>query len=180
MKNSVIHVFHGSVFVVKNPEIRPVTRPLDFGVGFYITTLKKQAEHWAESKAKKTGQPSIVNVYNLNLAELRKSLSTKGFKGTSDNWLDFVLRHRKESAYSLLTGKRPLLVAKQGVHHSFDLVSGEVADDDIFDSIELYESGVISKDELRRRVKIKRKNDQMCFCTEEALSFLYFKEHYNV
>ena len=171
-------VYHGSVFVVEKPEIRPVTRPLDFGVGFYVTTLQKQAEHWAKSKSKKTNQTPIVNVYDLDLLGLKKKLTTKEFKRTSDSWLDFVLKHRKETVYLLLPGKKTLLTTKEGVHHSFDLVSGEVADDDVFDSIELYESGVITKDELRRRVKNKRKNDQICFCTQEALNYLSFIEHY--
>jgi len=178
MKQSTIRVYHGSVDIVENPELRPVTRPLDFGVGFYVTTLQKQAEHWAQSKSKKAKKPPIVNVYDLNLSDLKRLLSTKEFRGTSDSWLDFVLKHRKDSAYIRLPGKKILLNANSNLHHTFDAVSGEVADDDVFDSISLYETGAISKEELRRRVRIKRKNDQICFCTQDALAYLKFIEYY--
>lgn len=38
-------VFHGSTDVVKNPDVNHSYRPLDFGKGFYITTVEKQAKN---------------------------------------------------------------------------------------------------------------------------------------
>lgn len=77
MKQDIIRVYHGSIFAVNNPEIRPVTRPLDFGVGFYVTTLQDQAEHWAQKKAEKINKTPIVSVYDLNLSELKRDLNVK-------------------------------------------------------------------------------------------------------
>ena len=37
-------VFHGSTDVVKNPDVNHSYRLLDFGKGFYITTVEKQAK----------------------------------------------------------------------------------------------------------------------------------------
>ena len=39
-------VYHGSLVVVENPEIRVVDRYLDFGYGFYTTMNEEQAVNW--------------------------------------------------------------------------------------------------------------------------------------
>lgn len=44
-------VYHGGIDVIKEPDINHSYRPLDFGKGFYITTVKEQAEKWAKRKA---------------------------------------------------------------------------------------------------------------------------------
>jgi hypothetical protein len=178
VKPNIIRVYHGSIYIVEKPEVRPVNRPLDFGVGFYVTTLQNQAEHWAQSKARKIRKTPVINIYDLDLAGLKKNLNIKEFKGTSNSWLDFVLKHRKGLVYDELSGKKLLLIANQKIHHSFDAVSGEVADDDVFDSLGLYEQGIISKNELRLRIKTKHKNNQICFCTPVSLSYLKFVEYY--
>ena len=37
-------VFHGSTDIVNKPDIAHSFRPLDFGKGFYVTTVREQAE----------------------------------------------------------------------------------------------------------------------------------------
>jgi len=177
-------VYHGSTEIVEKPEIRPVSRPLDFGAGFYVTSIRKRAEEWAQKKAEKEKCSPVVNIYEINLSALREKLKIKIFKGTSDNWLDFVLKHRKVSAYTVcnvqVTGTyRRRFIARDGTHHMYDIVMGEVANDDVFDSIEFYESGVINKNELKRRLKTKRVNDQLCLCTDDALSYLTYVDSIN-
>ena len=180
-----ILVFHGSTAVVDRPEIRSVSRPLDFGAGFYVTSIRERAEEWAQKKAMKEHNDPIVSVYSLDINLLQKQLCTKSFKGTSDNWLDFVLKHRRTTAYVRQTvrdngaASNRRFIANLGVHHTFDMVTGEVANDDVFDSIEFYESGVISKAELKRRLKTKQKNDQLCFCTPESLGYLSFNDSFS-
>lgn len=169
-------IYHGSVDIVKSPEIRLVTRPLDFGIGFYASTIKERAEDWARKKAKKANLTPIVNVYRLDMPALKEQLDVKFFEHTSDDWLDFVLHHRKVAAYTIersASGGRRLGM-RQGIHHSYDMVMGEVADDDVFDAITLYESSIISRDDLILRLRTKKLNDQLCFCTQNALSYLEF------
>ena len=179
----IITVYHGANALVQNPEIRPVSRPMDFGTGFYATTLITQAAEWARKKSIKEGGTPIVSVYNLNMGNIESERSIKSFAGTSDDWIDFILKHRKASAYNAvsvdISGKsRRRLVAKKGIHHEFDLVMGEVADDDVFDAITLYEVNVITYDELKRRLRTKRENDQLCFCIPASLTYLEFVGQY--
>ena len=51
-------VYHGSIEVVKSPDVLHSYRPLAFGKGFYVTTVKEQAEKWAKRKA---------DLYNRNV-----------------------------------------------------------------------------------------------------------------
>ena len=44
-------VYHGSIVEVVKPEVNRSYRNLDFGQGFYVTTVKEQAERWAKRKA---------------------------------------------------------------------------------------------------------------------------------
>lgn len=37
-------VYHGSTEIVKNPDVCHSYRRLDFGMGFYVTTVKEQAK----------------------------------------------------------------------------------------------------------------------------------------
>jgi predicted nucleic acid-binding Zn ribbon protein len=57
--NKII-VYHGSTHIVQQP-IRSFGRPnLDFGQGFYVTDLRKQALEWAQLVAnRKKEQPAL-------------------------------------------------------------------------------------------------------------------------
>ena len=37
-------VYHGSIAIVKKPDVIHSLRPLDFGKGFYVTTIKAQTQ----------------------------------------------------------------------------------------------------------------------------------------
>ena len=60
-------VYHGSTEIVKKPDDRHSYRALDFGKGFYVTTVREQAERWARRKADILGKDTaIVNLYQMN------------------------------------------------------------------------------------------------------------------
>lgn len=57
-------VYHGSNMVIDYPDIKHFFRALDFGKGFYVTTVKEQAERWARRKADICGAgKAIVTVF---------------------------------------------------------------------------------------------------------------------
>ena len=39
-------VFHGSFIEIKTPLVNVGRKELDFGPGFYVTTIRSQAERW--------------------------------------------------------------------------------------------------------------------------------------
>ena len=70
-------VYHGSDQIVKNPDTLHSYRALDFGKGYYVTTVREQAERWARRKADLTGGKAIVNQYVMK--EVSTDLRIKGF-----------------------------------------------------------------------------------------------------
>ena len=99
----------------KKPDVSHSKRFLDFGRGFYVTTYKSQAEHWAKRKSIRNGNQPIVNPYemrtegfaNFKLLNLNEDISA---------WLDFVFACRKSDL----------------IYLDYDIITGPVADDDVF------------------------------------------------
>ena len=57
----------------------------------------------------------------------------------------------------------------------FDIVEGPMADDQIWDYVEDYMSGKISKAAFWELIKFKYPTHQIVFCTEDALKTLHFE-----
>ena len=59
-------VYHGSSEIVDAPDVLHSYRPLDFGMGFYVTTLEVQAARWARRKTALLGKgKAFVNRYQM-------------------------------------------------------------------------------------------------------------------
>lgn len=152
---SDIILFHGSNVIVKRPLILENGFYKDFGYGFYCTELEKQAKRWALTKRKN----HIVNKYQyIETSELK----IKRFNKMSEEWLQFVVDCRR------------------GIKHDYDIVEGAMADDTIWDYIEDYVAGRISKNAFWELVKFKYPTHQIVFCTEQALQTLKFEGSYSI
>jgi hypothetical protein len=57
----------------------------------------------------------------------------------------------------------------------FELISGPVANDDVYETFNLYASGVLNKADTLKRLKVKVLYNQLVFTSQKALSFLQFK-----
>lgn len=73
-------------------------------------------------------------------------------------WLQFVVRNRR--------GEIP--------ENTFDMHIGPVADDNVYRSIRLFETGVLDADETVKRLKTEVLQDRWTFHTEKMLSFIHF------
>ena len=60
-------VYHSSAVVVDNPDIFHSRRYLDFGKGFYLTTIYEQAVRYAERFLRR-GRTAWVNYYSLSFS----------------------------------------------------------------------------------------------------------------
>lgn len=56
-----------------------------------------------------------------------------------------------------------------------DVVIGGVANDKVFNTVELFFDGLIDKAEAINRLRYEKPNLQICFRTEKALEFLHFE-----
>lgn len=148
-QNNICSIFHGSNVLVKIPAIRASGFYKDFGFGFYCTRIENQAIRWSLTKR---GE-HIVSQY---LFTPDASLKTLLFDEMTDEWLDFVASCRL------------------GVPHEYDIVEGPMADDQIWDYVEDYIAGAISREAFWALAKFKYPTHQIVFCTEKALSTLSF------
>lgn len=157
-------LYHGSLEIVKFPEIREANRSLDYGTGFYTTTSFEQAEAWAKRRMKeKSIAKGYVNVYDFR-EETDNGLNVLRFTKPDEEWLDFVMANRTVKGFS----------------HGYDIVCGPVADDRVYAAFALYEGGIINKRELIEALKAYKLIDQYLFHDEKSLTSLSFAEFVEV
>lgn len=153
MRNESRIVYHGSNVPVTRPEVRTNGFAKDFGFGFYCTDFERQAQRWALSK--RPGH--VVSVYGCGSFE---GLRAKQFPAMSEEWLDFVLSCRR------------------GGTHDYDVVEGPMADDTIWNYVEDFAAGLISREAFWALVKFKHPTHQIAFCSAEALARLEYRGCY--
>ena len=143
-------IYHGSNVEVAQPRILQNGFYKDFGYGFYCTNIERQAKRWAITRK----GDSVINryeyVYNNDLKILK-------FEGLSDEWLDFVA------------------VCRKGIDHEYDIVEGPMADDQIWNYVEGFLSGKISREAFWNLAKFSYPTHQIVFCTENALKTITFE-----
>ena len=150
---AVIHMEKKGVRVLKvrNPEVRKTRYAKDFSWGFYCTSNYEQAARWS----KKGRSRGIVNVFEYTETPM---LNIKKFPEMSDEWLDFIA------------------ICRSGKHHDYDIVEGPMADDTIWNYVNDFLSGDISREAFWALAKFKHPTHQISFHTEVALKCLSFKE----
>ena len=147
-------IYYGSNCIIEKPEIRMTKYNKDFGMGFYCTILKEQAIKWA-----KKYDNGIVNFYEY---KENTNLKTKEFTVMSEEWLDFIINCRN------------------GKKHNYDIVIGAMADDQVYNYINDYINGNISREAFWELAKFNHPTHQIAFCTEEALKSIKFVESIEV
>ncbi|MCL1927425.1 MAG: DUF3990 domain-containing protein [Treponema sp.] len=128
-------IYHGSAADIIKPDLSFARDRTDFGRGFYTTPIKEQAYKWAKRFQRRSGK-SYVSLYEINETVIRNDCLILEFAGYSDEWIDFVITCRNGNDKS-----------------DYDVVIGGVANDKVFNTIELYFDGLIEKSEALRRLK---------------------------
>lgn len=157
-----ITVYHGSTVEIRKPDITFSKKYVDFGKGFYVTTFQKQAERWALRRSLRTNSEAIVNVYELSEDYTSQNVLT--FEDDSA-WLDFVCACRRG----------------ENIYQQYDVIIGNVANDDIFKSVDMYFRGVWDKQKTIEELRYYKKNDQFAFVKQFMLDkYLKFVNAYKV
>jgi len=156
-------VYHGSSEVVRQPDILHSYRALDFGKGFYVTTVQEQAERWARRKASMVGGRAIVNQYQMD--DDMTELQVKRFPDDLSDWIEFVCDCRD---------------GKLG-YQDYDLIIGKVANDKVFRVVDMYHSGIWDKERAIMEIRAYPNYDQLAFITQIAIDkLLRFKGYLEV
>lgn len=145
-----MRLYHASTIVVEKPDVLHSRDKLDFGRGFYLTMFREQAVRYAERFTRR-GRVAYINTYELD--EETPGYIVKSFPSYDEEWLDYVSLCRK--------GLQP----KQ----AYDAVSGGIANDKVFNTVDLYFAGVITKEEALGRLKYEKPNHQLCILNGQML-----------
>ena len=146
-----IIVYHGSTEKVEFPDCKFGRRNLDFGHGFYVTDIRKQAADWATQTADRKHLTPILNIYRLNREAILNEARCLIFEAYDKQWLDFIVASRQ--------GKQ--------VADNYDYIEGGVANDRVVDTVNLYMAGLMDESTALRRLSEHRPNNQMCLLSQE-------------
>ena len=130
----MITLYHGSYIAVSSPLVGLGRKKVDFGQGFYLTKLYEQAKAWAITIAERKGrniQP-IVTAFTLDYDSiLADGLRVKFFDSYNLEWLEYVIDCRRGG----------------DMQKHYDIVEGGVANDNVIDTVEDYENGIITAEQ---------------------------------
>ena len=149
MKGESMILYHGSRQIVEYPEIRKAKYHNDFYFGFYCTRYEEQAKRWAA----RYGVNGYLNKYEY-VPDNR--LNCKVFTEMTEEWLDFIV------------------ACRSGKSHKYDIVEGPMADDTIYNYVQNYMDGKISRAAFWELAKFKYPTHQISFHTVSALDTLKF------
>ena len=150
-------LYHGSNTKIEKIDLSKCRPYKDFGQGFYLTEIKEQAEKMASRTAHIYEGEPIVTEFEFDESALTK-LSVKQFEGPNEEWALFVLANRSKE--------------NQQPTHSYDIVIGPVADDDIAQLFRNFNDGYINLAMLVEGLKYKKVSSQYFFHTEAATKYL--------
>ena len=158
-----MRIYHGTTEMIKNPDVKHSKKYLDFGKGFYLTTYESQAQKWALRKAMRKNTNAIVNIYELD--ENWEGLRVLSFEEENDKWLDFVCACRKG----------------EELNQDYDIIIGNVADDDVFKTVDMYFRGLWDKEKVLKELRYYKMNNQICIVNQETIDkLLTYVDYYEV
>lgn len=152
-------LYHGSNVEVREPKLISAVHTLDFGAGFYTTANFDQAADFAQKVVDRNEGRGVPTVTTYSFDEsMAGVVETRRFAKPSDDWLDFVVDNRR--------GKY--------VGPAYDLKIGPVANDNVYRTVQLYMTGVLTHEQTIEALKVRELFSQYVFCSERALALLHY------
>lgn len=158
----MITVYHGGIKTIEKPLVNIGRDNLDFGKGFYVSDILKQAKTWAEIKSRYyLDARGIINYYLLDFDNVIAKFRYKKFERYNQDWLRFIVDCRR--------GKP--------VWKSYDIIEGGVANDRVIDTVENYIAGLIDEVRALGLLATHRPNNQICILNQEIVDkYLHFEK----
>lgn len=152
-------LYHGSNVAIESVDLSKCRPYKDFGKGFYLTDIRRQAERMAARTAKMfRGEPALTSFeFDLDSA-IERGLKIKIFNAPDEEWARFVMANRDINVVQ--------------PSHDFDIVIGPVADDTIARLLRMYTENFISEEQLVRELTFSEVTSQYFFHTEAAIAML--------
>ena len=140
-------LYHGSYVSVPEPLTGVGRRELDFGPGFYVTSMREQAERWARRVCViHAADTPLLSIYEFDEAKLPDDVRCLRLEQYDSEWLDFIMRSRR--------GEEPW--------RDYDIIEGGVANDQVIDTVEDYYAGRITVEQAIGQLRFEQPTHQMC------------------
>lgn len=143
-------LYHASNIEIVSPDISYSRSKVEFGVGFYTTPCYEMSKSWCE-RFKMQKKNAVISKYELNPSMYEECYILR-FESYNEAWLDFIISCRN--------GKKVDV---------YDVIEGGVANDRVFNTIELFLSNLIDKLEVMKRLKYEKPNWQICFKKQHVI-----------
>ena len=143
-------LYHSSNMVVQQPDAYHSRKFLDFGCGFYLTSIYDQAVRYAQ-RFKRRGQQAWLNTYEFTL-DNETQWTIIRFEAYDAQWLDFVAQCRDGKEVG-----------------DYDMVIGGIANDRVILTLDRYFANEISQEEALGLLRFEKPNIQYCIRSERML-----------
>lgn len=145
----MILLYHSSNVTVIKPDTLHSRNDLDFGKGFYLTTIQDKAVSYAHRFIRRR-QDAWINVYEFEYSETDWRILT--FEAYDAEWLDFISKCRAGKDDS-----------------DYDMIIGGIANDKVIRTLDRYFAGEISTDQALGMLKYEKPNIQYCIRSQRML-----------
>lgn len=152
-------LYHGTNIDFQAIDLSKCKPNKDFGQGFYLTDIRKQALDMAIRRCdmERTGTPVVMEFEFDESLLTSGEMNVKQFDAVSGEWAEFIFANRK---------------AKGERVHDYDIVIGPVADDGVVFQLNLYQQHIITLQQLVHGLRYRKLNKQYYFGTPLAISKL--------
>lgn len=142
-------LYHSSTVAIKKPDTGHSREYLDFGKGFYLTSIYEQAVKYAQRFIRRNRE-AWLNSYEFD-CDLSQWNALQ-FDSYDKEWLQFVAKCRAGKDDS-----------------DYDIVIGGIANDRVIQTLDRYFDGEISVDETLGLLKYEKPNIQYCIRNQAML-----------
>ncbi len=142
-------LYHSSNVLVVKPDIIHSRDYLDFGKGFYLTSIHEQAVRYAQRFIRRQRE-AWLNAYEFEFNSPEWKILE--FDSYDKDWLNFGANCRAGKDIS-----------------DFDLIIGGIANDRVIQTLDRYFEGELSEDETLGLLKYEQPNIQYCIRSQKML-----------
>lgn len=144
-----MRLYHSSNVSIEQPDTFHSRDFLDFGKGFYLTSLREQAVKYAQRFLRRQ-QNAWLNSYELEYNTTEWNILE--FKSYDMAWLNFISKCRAGEDDT-----------------DYDIVIGGIANDKVILTLDRYFNGELSADETLGILKFEKPNNQICIRSQKML-----------
>jgi len=156
-------LYHGTDQIIETIDFSRSRLRTDFGRGFYMSDKLGIARDWAIDKSSLSGVPTVMRYEVNNAIYIDDVLNCLRFNNPTLEWLEFVKDNRRK----VMTG-----VNTKEPRHTYDIVSGPIANDKVAIAVDKYCRGKLTAEETLSEVKAIKNVFQLSMHTKSALLYI--------